>query len=125
MGEFDDLLGDVIAEPPAVPQNEYLATQRASSDTDEELLDPKKLAEFIANTMTAPYEGIADTVISRGYAAVVWHFRQAAILGDIDRVRALKLWLDWAEPRIDRRQNPKDHINNPAGAGFGPREIKA
>lgn len=123
MAEFDDLLGDVIAEVPAAPKSEY--TDSTPIDPEDEFFDKTKLAKFIADTMSVPFEGISDTIIHRGYAAVVWHFRQAAIVGDIDRARSLKMWLDWAEPRIDRQRKPTDTgARNPGTAAFLPREVK-
>lgn len=123
MGEFDDLLGDVIAEQPAAPESEYLAKAEPPAD-DAEFYNDEWLAKFIDGTNRAVPEAIADSVIQRGYAAVTWHFRKAALMGDIDKARALKLWLDWAQPLINKPKHDGERIVNPGTAAFAPREVK-
>lgn len=111
----------MIAELPAAPENEYAAESVA--DITEQFFEKENLAKFIAHTMTAPFEGISETIIAQGYAAVVWHFRQAALIGDIDRTRSLKMWLDWAAPYI-RPKAKEDGEVNPGTAAFLPRGAK-
>lgn len=122
MGEFDDLLGDVIAEAPASPTNEYAAGS-APPDVTEQFYNEENLAKFLAFTKTAPFEGIGETIIHQTYAAAVWHFRNAALRGDIDMTRSIKMWLEWAQPFI-RPKAKEDGIHNPGTAAFLPREVK-
>ncbi len=121
MGEFDDLLGDVIAEVPAAPKNEYAVAPAIGAV--EQLLSKDNLAAFLAFTKSAPFEGISETIIAEAYAAVVWEFRQAAFYGDIDKTRSLKMWLDWAAPYIRPKANDEGG-HNPGTAAFLPREVK-
>lgn len=121
MGEFDDLLGDVIAELPAPQKNEYAV--EPPFDIVDQLLSKENLFAFVAFTKSAPFEGISETAISQAYAAIVWNFRQAALVGDIDRTRAMKMWLDWAAPYIRPKANDEGG-HNPGTAAFLPREVK-
>jgi hypothetical protein len=123
MGEFDDLLGDVVAEVPAL-KSEYEAAPAQPPDFEEDFFDKDKLAKFMADTMLVPLEAISDAVINRGYAAVVWHFRAAALSGDIDKARSLKMWLDWAQSHMDKPKPSAERVVNPGTQAFLPRETK-
>ena len=122
--DISDLVGgdledrDEFASVPALP---------SVVGTDAPLAvycDNKLMLEFIRQMRRATPEAMNDAIIGHGYAAVMWKFREAALLGDIDRTRALKMWLEWAQPHIDKPKEDPERISNPNAAAFLPRDVK-
>lgn len=118
--EFDEMFAALMAEVPA-KREEF---KPAPVDVFAQFFDKELMLRFIAKTMEVPFEGISDAIIHQGYAAVLWRFREAALSGDIDTTRALKLWLDWAQPHVSKPQPKEESIQNPHAAAFLPREVK-
>lgn len=75
----------------------------------DHFVDPKKLIRWMNNTRRLPLEAIDDAIVNKTYAAAVWLFRSAAVSGQLNAAKSMKLWLDWAQPIINasKRQRKK------------------
>lgn len=123
MTEFDDLLGYVIEEEHA-PKNEFVARMEETIHPYEQFTDNEQMQRFIEAAASVPFDGINDAIIGKAYPAMVWKFREAALLGDIDKTRSIKMWLEWAEPYVNRPVGEDEGPRNPNTANFLPRSVK-
>lgn len=125
--EFDDLLGDGEAPPTDEEIGEAVEVSAKELATLlKAMSDPRSMVHFIHRMKNVPIEAIDDVVINAGYAAAVWTFRKAALMGDKDTTKSMACWLKWAKENLKRDIEPSKprQIGSSSSAAFGPRETK-
>lgn len=90
----------------AEARNEDIQVSRLTSESIDNLTDPKAIVQWMNATRRLPYDAIEDTAVDLGYPAVVWLFRRAAITGNVQQAKACEMWLRWAQPIVARSKEP-------------------
>jgi hypothetical protein len=122
---MEDLLGfDTEDESEDAPDSNVPAVRGDRFEIDH-FVDPKKLIRFMNTTRRLPLEAVDDYIVNKTYPAAVWLFRSAAVSGQINATRSMKMWLDWATPIINAsKRKRKDPPKSPGSVAFLPREPK-
>ena len=126
--EDDDLLG-FTPDPAAIDEFKVPAGERPYKREDrfdiDKYTDPQQLVKWINSTRKVPLEAIDDFVVNETYPIAVWLFRAAAIEGHIESTRAMRMWLEWAQPIINRsKREQKKATPSKGSVAFLPREPK-
>lgn len=88
----------------------------------EQFVDPRKMITWMNRTRRLPLEAIDDAIVNKTYSAAVWLFRSAAVSGQINAAKAMKLWLDWAQPVINKSKRDRKKPEESKGSvAFLPR----
>lgn len=108
-------------------ESESSEEERAKVRNDRFALDvytePRKLVNFMNRMRRVPLDAIDDKIVHETYPAALWLFRSAAVCGNVNGTRALKMWLDWAQPIINSgKRRQKKNNDSPGSVAFLPRE---
>ncbi len=112
-GEFDPPVGEKIGKK---------SPYRADSFRIEDFTDEAKIIPWMNKTMKLPLEAIDEAMVDRTYPAAVWMLRKAAFEGNLKATNAMKIWLEWAKPIIDKPKAPKETTRSVGSVAFLPRE---